>query len=159
LGAALEVKMTAGRIMQAQVLIGVLLAALLLAGWARGQEVSEQGNPWVWVSLGEVKVKAEAVSTPERLYQGLSDRRELTEGRGMLFFMPEIAVQSFCMRRMRLALDFIWIVDGRVAGITKNIPATFPGELTSPTPVNYVLEVPAGFADRYGIKAGDRVKW
>ena len=149
-------KMTAGRIMKAQVLLGVLLVALL--GVAGGEAVSEQGNPLVWVSLGKVKVKAEAVSTPEKLYQGLSSRRELAEGRGMLFFMPEIAVQTFCMRGMRFPLDLVWIVDGRVAGITRNVPSTFPGELPSPTPVNYVLEVPGGFADRYGIKAGDWVK-
>ncbi len=152
--------MTVGRIMKAQVLLGVLLAALLgVAGLAGGQEVSEQGNPWLWVSLGKVKVKAEAVNTAEKLYQGLSYRRELAEGRGMLFFLPGIAVQSFCMRGMRFPLDLVWIADGRVTGITRNVPSTFPGELPSPTPVNYVLEVTGGFADKYGVKVGDRVKW
>jgi uncharacterized membrane protein (UPF0127 family) len=63
------------------------------------------------------------------------------------------------MRGMRFPLDLIWISDGRVAGLTRNVPATFPGELTSPAPVDQVLEVPGGFADRYGIKAGDRVRW
>jgi uncharacterized membrane protein (UPF0127 family) len=160
LEAARKVKMTAGRIIKAQVLLGILLATWLgVAGLAAGQKVSEHGNPWVWVSIGKVRVKAEAVSTPERLYQGLSYRRELAEGRGMLFFMPEIAEQTFCMRGMRLSLDLVWIVDGRVAGITRNVPPTFPGELRSPTPVNYVLEVPGGFAEKYGIKVGDRVKW
>jgi uncharacterized membrane protein (UPF0127 family) len=152
--------MTVGRIMKAQILLGVLLAALLgEAGLAGGQEVSEHGNPWLWVSIGKVKVKAEAVSTPERLQLGLSYRRELAEGRGMLFFMPAVEQQTFCMRGMRFPLDLVWIVDGGVAGITRNVPSTFPGELPSPTPVNYVLEVPGGFADKYGIKVGDRVKW
>ena len=141
------------------------MAALLLtalsggAGGAGGQEVSEQGNPWVRVSLGKVTVQAEAVRTPERLYLGLSNRSELPEGRGMLFFMPVKEVQSFCMRGMRLPLDFIWISEGRVAGLTRNVPATFPGELISPAPVTHVLEVPGGFADRHGIKTGDRVRW
>ncbi len=130
-----------------------------LAGGAGGQGVSEQGNPWVRVSLGKVTVQAEAVRTPERLYQGLSYRRELPEGRGMLFFMPGKEVQSFCMRGMRIPLDLIWISDGRVAGVTRNVPPTFPGELVSPTAVGQVLEVPGGFADRHGIKTGDRVRW
>jgi uncharacterized membrane protein (UPF0127 family) len=63
------------------------------------------------------------------------------------------------MRGMRLPLDFIWISDGRVAGVTRNVPATFPGDLISPAPVTQVLEVPGGFADRHGIKTGDRVTW
>jgi uncharacterized protein len=135
---------------------GLLLAAL--SGWTRGQEVSEHGNPWVWVRVGQVTVKAEAVKTPERIYLGLSYRETLPEGRGMLFFMPAKAVQTFCMRGMRLPLDLIWISGGRVAGVTRNVPAAFPGEVPSPAPVDQVLEVPGGFADRYGIKAGDPVK-
>jgi len=142
-----------------------VMAALLLtvvsgpAGSAGGPEVSEHGNPWVWVSLGKVTVQAEAVRTPERIYLGLSYRRELPEGRGMFFFMPEKEVQTFCMRGMRLPLDLIWISDGRVVGVTRDVPATFPGELISPAPVDQVLEVPGGFADRHGIKTGDRVRW
>jgi uncharacterized membrane protein (UPF0127 family) len=138
----------------------LLLTALSgLAGGAGGQEVSEQGNPWVRVSLGQVTVQAEAVRTPERLYLGLSNRSELPEGRGMFFFMPRKEVQTFCMRGMRLPLDLIWISEGRVAGLTRNVPATFPGDLISPAPVTHVLEVPGGFADRHGIKEGDRVRW
>ena len=152
--------MTIGRIRTRQVMAGLLLAALLgLAGRVRGAEVSEYGNAWVWMSLGEVTVKAEAVRTPERLNLGLSYRRELPEGRGMLFFMPQMEMQTFCMRGMNFPLDFIWISEGRVAGITRNVPASFPGEVPSPAPVNYVLEVPSGFAEKYGVKVGDRVKW
>ena len=139
---------------------GLLLAVLAgLAGQAAGQEVSEHGNPWVRVTVGKVAVQAEAVRTPERLYLGLSYRTQLPEGRGMLFFMPDQEVQTFCMRGIRLPLDLIWISAGRVAGITRNVPPTFPGELTSPAPVDMVLEVPGGFADRHGIKAGDPVSW
>jgi uncharacterized protein len=146
------------------VIAGLLLLAAL-AGPASGAVgdggpgVSEHGNPWVRVTVGKVTVKAEAVRSPERLYLGLSGRTALPEGQGMLFFMPAKEVQTFCMRGMRLSLDLIWIGDGRVAGITRNVPRTFPGDLTSPGPVNQVLEVPGGFADRHGIKAGDRVEW
>jgi uncharacterized membrane protein (UPF0127 family) len=143
--------------MSAGVMVALLMA--VFAGGAGGQEVSDPGNPWVLVSLGKVMVQAEAVRTPEQLYLGLSYRSQLPEGRGMLFLMPKKEVQSFCMRGMRLPLDFIWISDGRVAGVTRDVPATFPGELISPAPVEQVLEVPGGFADRHGIKTGDRVTW
>jgi uncharacterized protein len=145
------------------VIAGLLLASLAGpaggAGLAGGQEVSEHGNPWVNVTVGKVAVKAEAVRSPERLYLGLSGRRELPEGQGMLFFMPTQAVQTFCMRGMHIPLDLIWISAGRVAGITRNVPRTFPGDLCSPEPVSHVLEVPGGFAGRHGIEAGDPVRW
>jgi uncharacterized protein len=149
--------MRAGRIRTWGVVAGLLLAALF--GRAGGQETSEYGNPWVWVRVGQVTVQAEAVRTPAQLYRGLSHRRELPAGRGMLFFMPEKAVQTFCMRGMHFPLDFIWISQGRVVGLTRNVPSTFPGKLTSPEPVNYVLEVPGGFADQYGVQVGDPVQW
>jgi len=155
--------MRVSRNLSAWVMAGLLLAAL--AGLSEGaeadgrQEVSEHGNPWVRVTVGKVTVQAEAVRTPERLYLGLSYRSELPEGRGMLFFIPGKEVQTFCMRGMRIPLDLIWISDGRVAGITRNVPWTFPGNLTSPGPVTHVLEVPGGFADRHGIKTGDPVGW
>jgi uncharacterized membrane protein (UPF0127 family) len=136
---------------------GLLLAAL--SGMAGGQEVSEYGNPWVWVKVGQVKVKAEAVRTPAQLYQGLSHRRELPEGQGMLFFMPKKQMQTFCMRGMRFPLDFIWISEGRVVGLTRNVSPTFRGNLTSPAPTNFVLEVPGGFTVKYGLKIGDQVQW
>jgi hypothetical protein len=142
-----------------------MLAALLLAAllaWtasAAGADLSEYGNPYLWVSVGQVKIKAEAVRTPAKLYLGLSHRPNLPAGRGMLFFMPELQVQHFCMRGMNFPLDFIWIAHGRVAGLTRNVPADFPGNLTSPEPVNYILEVPAGFIDRYRLRVGDRVSW
>jgi uncharacterized membrane protein (UPF0127 family) len=142
---------------------GLFLASL--AGPAAGakpagnQEVSEHGNPWVTVTVGKVTVKAETVQTPELLYLGLSGRKELPEGRGMLFLMPAKGLQFFCMREMLLPLDLIWISNGRVAGVTRNVPQTFPGDLPSPGPVTQVLEVPAGFADRHGIKTGDQVGW
>jgi uncharacterized membrane protein (UPF0127 family) len=159
-GAAGEVKMTVGRLRTVKVIAGLLLAALLgLGGWARGQEVSPYGNPWVWVNVGRVTVQAEAVRTPARLYLGLSNRRSLPEGQGMLFLMPEKEVQTFCMRGMRFPLDFIWISQGRVAGITRNVPPTFTGDLKSPGPVGEVLEVPGGFAQKYGVSVGDRVRW
>ncbi len=125
-----------------------------------GADRSEYGNPFTWIQLGQVKVKAEVVYSPEKLYLGLGRRPSLPEGRGMLFVMPARVIQEFCMRDMRFPIDFIWLVPGRVAGITKNAP--FEDQqacYASPEPVNYVLEVPAGFCDRHGLKVGDTATW
>ena len=102
------------------VLGGLVLPAVLPAG-EKLVELSEYGNPFTWVTIGKVKVKAEVVGTPEKMYLGLGKRPELPEGRGMLFIMPQRQIQEFCMRDMLIALDFIWLAPGRVAGLTKNV--------------------------------------
>lgn len=141
-------------------LLSLTLALVLSgAGPSGGQEVSEYGNPCTWMTVGKVAVNAEVVNTPEKIYLGLSYREKLPEGFGMLFAMPRLAVQYFCMRGMKFPLDFLWIVPDKIVGINKNVPPQYQGTLVSPAPVNYVLEVPGGFCDRYGIKAGDPVSW
>jgi hypothetical protein len=54
--------MPTNRILKMKVVLGVILITQLGMA-AGGQDVSEQGNPWVWVSIGKLKVKAEAVET------------------------------------------------------------------------------------------------
>jgi uncharacterized membrane protein (UPF0127 family) len=46
-----------------------------------------------------------------------------------------------------------------VVGLDKNISPQYPGNIASPVPVKYVLEVPAGFCDRYGIQPGIPASW
>jgi uncharacterized membrane protein (UPF0127 family) len=143
----------------AAILALAITAFLLLSLVTRGEELSAWGNPCTTVSLGGVKVKAEVVTSPVKIYLGLSYRQELPEGCGMLFVMPAEEVQVFCMRGMRFPLDIIWLGHERVAGLEKNVSPQYSGELSSPAPVGYVLEVPGGFCDRHGIKVGDRVSW
>jgi hypothetical protein len=138
----------------------LFVTSFLISASAGGaEERSEYGNPFAQVKIGQVEVKAEVVQSPEKLYLGLSHRRELPEGRGMLFVMPHRQVQIFCMRGMNFPLDFIWLVPGKVAGLAQNVPADYPGEVCSPEPASHVLEVPAGFIERYGIRVGDPAYW
>ncbi len=137
----------------------VVWLAAALAAPSPGQEYSAYGNPITGVTLGKVLVQAEVVASPERLYLGLSHRPSLAEGQGMLFLMPEREVQHFCMRGMRFAIDIIWIVDGQVAGIEQNVSPTDDRTLTSPVPVNVVLEVPGGWSERHGVKVGVPVRF
>ena len=139
--------------------LGLALWFLMIPwGCSFGQELSEYGNPFIPVTLGAVEVKSEVVKTPGKLYLGLGNRPGLPEGRGMLFIMPRMQVQVFCMRNMLFPLDIIWIAYGKVAGIAKQVSHEDQRQsYASPVPVNYVLEVPAGFCDKYGIKVNDPV--
>jgi uncharacterized protein len=81
------------------------------------------------------------------------------EADGMLFVFPEPAVRNFWMQRMNFPLDVVWIKDGKIVGVDKNVPAPAPGEeparmSSEPVSADMVLELPAGDAQRYGFTAG-----
>ncbi len=138
--------------------LGALLMLWLgLPAAAGAQSLSPFGNPVITVRVREVPVAAEVVSTPDKIYLGLGYRASLAPGQGMLFVMPTLEQQHFCMRGMQFPLDFLWLSGHQVAGLHKNVAADFPGVISSPVPVKYVLEVPAGFIDRHGIGVGDPV--
>jgi uncharacterized membrane protein (UPF0127 family) len=61
------------------------------------------------------------------------------------------------MRDMLIPIDIIWIADAKVAGLHKELAPGDDSNFIAPAPVRLVLEVPAGFADRHGIKVGDPV--
>ena len=135
-------------------LLLLFIISTMLSGPVRAQGFSPYGNPLTTVTIQEIPVQAEVVSTPEKLYLGLSHRPELPEGQGMLFVMGTARHHVFCMRDMRFPLDIIWIADGRVAGLHKGLSPGDQGNFRAPVPVTLVLEVPGGFADRYGIEVG-----
>ncbi len=119
------------------------------------------------VRVGLASLSVEIANTPETRKQGLSGHAPLTDDQGMLFIFPAPSVQTFWMVDMTFPLDIIWIgTDRKVVGITANVPAPFPGApveklplYSSPFPVQYVLEVNAGWAKSHNVKIGDVVNW
>ena len=138
-------------------LLCCLIAAGLAASPCLGQEYSEAGNRLTHLTVKGVPVTAEVVDTPNKVYLGLGRRPSLAEGRGMLFIIPTMGLQAFCMRDMQFSIDIIWIADGKVAGVQPKLSPSDKGAFVSPVPVRLVLEVPGGFAEDHGIKAGDPV--
>ena len=108
-----------------------------------------------------VVVTVEVARTEENKVRGLSGRDSLVPGRGMLFAYEAPAWPLIWMQGMRFPLDILWIRDGRVVAMVKEAKPPTPGELPQTfTPleaVHYVLEVPAGFVDRYGVALDDPV--
>jgi uncharacterized membrane protein (UPF0127 family) len=100
----------------------------------------------------------EVMRTPEERSKGLMYRRELPEGRGMLFdFSPEQNV-SMWMKNTYISLDMIFIrADGRILRIAEKTTPESEAIIPAGGPVRGVLEVIAGTAKKYGIAPGDRV--
>lgn len=133
-----------------------LLGCGSTAAWA--YQTSEAGNPIISVQLRTTVVQAEVVSSRDKLYLGLSGRRQLAPGTGMLFIMPGFEVQEFCMRGMFIPIDIIWIARDRVIGFHQNLSPQDPGTFCSPGPADLVLEVPAGLVTAAGLRTGDRLE-
>jgi uncharacterized protein len=100
----------------------------------------------------------EMATTEEEKTTGLMYRKELADGKGMLFdFSPEQEV-SMWMKNTYISLDMIFIrVDGRILRIAENTEPLSTKIIPSKGLAKGVLEVIAGTAQKYGIKPGDRV--
>ena len=100
----------------------------------------------------------EMATTEEERQTGLMYRKELPDGKGMLFdFSPEQQI-SMWMKNTYISLDMIFIrADGRILRIAENTEPMSTKIISSGGLAKGVLEVPAGTAQKYGIVAGDRV--
>ena len=98
-----------------------------------------------------------AVNDAERA-KGLMYRKELPEGRGMLFDFHREQDVSFWMQNTYIPLDMLFIRgDGRILSIAENTEPLSTRMIPSRGPVRAVLEVIGGSARKFGIAPGDRV--
>src|SRR5262249_5283043 len=90
--------------------------------------------------------------------KGLMSRKDLPEGRGMLFDFRRDQEVSFWMQNTYIPLDMIFIRgDGRILRIAENTEPLSTRLIPSGGPVRAVLEVIGGTTRHLGIGAGDRV--
>lgn len=136
-----------------------LLALCAVLAWAGGAAHAAEIQPLEIVTKSGVHVfSVELAKTDEERTTGLMYRKELAEGRGMLFdFSPEQQV-SMWMKNTFIPLDMIFIrADGRILRIAENTEPQSTRIIPSGGPAKGVLEVIAGTARKYGIAAGDQV--
>jgi len=113
------------------------------------------------IRLAGVILKTELAITDASRALGLSGRAELREDESLLFVFDFPGRYSFWMKDMNFPIDIIWIDENlRVVYIKKNArPESYPESFTPDQDAKYVLEVVAGFSDKYGLKEGDRVEF
>jgi uncharacterized protein len=100
----------------------------------------------------------EMAKTDEERMRGLMYRKELAEGRGMLFdFTPEQRV-SMWMKNTLIPLDMVFIrSDGRIIRIAENTEPFSEKVISSEGLAKGVLEIAGGSARKLGIAPGDKV--
>ena len=143
----------AARIWLAAALIAVLA---VLAG--PGAQAASFSTLEIATKNGVHIFSVEMATTDEEKQKGLMYRRELADGKGMLFdFSPEQQI-SMWMKNTYISLDMIFIrADGRILRIAESTEPESTRVISSGGLARGVLEVPAGTAQKYGIAPGDRV--
>lgn len=139
--------------------LAVATVAVALLALAPVRAVAADVQPLEIVTKSGVHVfSVEIAKTDEERATGLMYRKELPEGRGMLFdFTPEQPV-SMWMKNTFIPLDMIFIrPDGRILRIAENTVPQSEKIISSGGLAKGVLEVIGGTARKYGIQPGDRV--
>ena len=100
------------------------------------------------------KLIVEVVNTASTRYQGLSHHEKLKSNEGMLFLHDDLGRYEYVMRDMDFGLDFVFIRDGRIVDIAKNVSKNYKGVIKGATDYNKILEVLAGWVDENNIELG-----
>jgi len=147
--------------------VGVFSFIFLVGTYTKkgnGPSVEFPGYKNKTVSINGKTIEVEVANTDAKRSKGLSGKNGLDDGKGMLFtFSSENVTPSFWMKDMKFAIDIIWIDDGKIVAIDKNVspqPDAQDSELTfyrPGQPIDFVLEISAGKSDVHGFEIGSSI--
>jgi uncharacterized membrane protein (UPF0127 family) len=122
---------------------------------------SPAGMPEALVSIAGKTYRIEVATTPQQAEKGLMYRTSLPPGHGMLFpFQPARPV-AFWMKNTKIPLDMLFLADGHVLHVFEKVQPCLSEPCPTyslPVPVDMVLELPDGTAERDHLKTGDASK-
>lgn len=100
-------------------------------------------------------ITLDVVQKPVERALGLGGRTDLCAQCGMWFVFDNATEHPFWMKDMQFDIDIIWIHDGHVVYMEKNVSHNTPEKTYIPAlPASHVLELPAGSVERLGITTG-----
>lgn len=134
--------------------LGLLWAVVV---WLLGSGMAMAEPLAIQTQSGPIKLDVEMAVDARDRGRGLMHRESLPQMGGMLFdFGKEVPV-SMWMRNTLIPLDMIF---ADKAGVIRHIhKGAIPHDETiidAPAPMQWVLEVNAGFVDRFKIQTGDQ---
>ena len=104
------------------------------------------------------KIDIEIADNDAKRQRGLMFRKTMEDAQGMLFVFVVSELQSFWMKNTVLSLDIMFVNENKeIVRIHKNTTPYSEKSLPSDKKSMYVVEVNAGFADKYGVKEGDKI--
>jgi uncharacterized protein len=142
-----------------RLLLHIAVAVVAMCAFAGSSARAASVGPLEIVTKSGVQVfSVELATTEEEKTTGLMYRKELADGKGMLFDFSPAQEVSMWMKNTSVSLDMIFIrPDGRILRIAENTEPLSTKIISSGGPAKGVLEVVAGTAKKYGIQPGDRI--
>jgi uncharacterized protein len=147
-------------------IIGVVLVGIWM--FSSRNPIDEASTSTAPTSIAESKaiingktISLIVVDTEETREVGLGGRDGLADNQAMLFIFDKPDFYEFWMKDMKFPIDIIWLgTDRKIVHIENNVsPETYPDTTFMPeSEALYVLETPAGFAEKNNIKIGDVVE-
>jgi hypothetical protein len=149
----------------------VIALAIIFMPKKNAQDTSTVASTPVFKKQGEltltnsndkpiVSIDIEIADDEAKREVGMMGRPVMEERQGMLFILEEEQYASFWMRNCPLSLDMIFInKQGKIVTIHKNTKPFSDDSYSATAMTLFVLEVNAGFTEKYGIKEGDMVSW
>jgi len=134
-----------------------VVAALIIIAFVSFDWETKQVEAPKILRIGETVLNVSIADSQSERQKGLSGRIGLAENEGMLFVFDKEGYYGFWMKEMNFPIDIAWLdKDKKITLIEKNVlPETYP-KIFNPKSKNlYVLEIKAGFFEKFGIKIGD----
>jgi len=104
------------------------------------------------------QIDVEIADSDQKRHLGLMFRENMDTNQGMLFIFPKEEEQAFYMKNTIMPLDIIFITSQhQIVKIYKHTTPYSEKDLPSNKPILYVVEVNAGFSDRFGVKEGQYI--
>lgn len=135
----------------------ILLLVILITGWWWQQTIlspsllSIPDRSVVEYVVSDKTLQLEVVNTPQSISLGLGGREEVGSD-GMLFVFAEPQQPVFWMKGMLFPIDILWLSEGKIVGIERNIQPPILGTVDNdleryPAPqlVDMVLETAPGY--------------
>lgn len=107
-----------------------------------------------------LEIDVEVANNNTERMRGLMFRKEMDEDNGMLFIFEKPDTQSFWMKNTILPLDIMFIDSaGVIDTIYRSTTPYSERSLPSRRRVQFVVEVNAGWSDKFGVKEGDLIEF
>ena len=124
---------------------------------AQAEEQPQSGLRQINMTIAGKRYRVEVAETPEQSEKGLMYRTSLPDNHGMLFLFEPPRVVNFWMKNTKIPLDMVFLDKGTVLHVARNVRPCLTSvcaTYSSQFPVDMVVELPAGTADKNKIIPG-----